>query len=150
MLYFLLYFLHLDGGGRCGSGGGWNNWDRTIRGPDSKSEQTPPHSTAGHYGAVGLAISPHIFFQMIKLHQSCCILQSRKKGVALVMASYLEDAEVHLPPVSIRLTASTLLTGDDIRIAGKTVLAVCREIFEGKQQVGWVEDQMATVDLIPD
>ena len=54
------------------------------------------------------------------------------------MASYLEDAEVHLPPVSIRLTASTLLTGDDIRIAGKTVLAVCREIFEGTQQVGWV------------
>ena len=66
------------------------------------------------------------------------------------MASYLEDAEVHLPPVSIRLTASTLLTGDDIRIAGKTVLAVCREIFEGTQQVGWVEDQMATLDLVPD
>ena len=71
-------------------------------------------------------------------------------GVALVMASYLEDAEVHLPPVSIRLTASTLLTGDDIRIAGKTVLAVCREIFEGTQQVGWVEDQMATADFISD
>ena len=65
------------------------------------------------------------------------------------MASYLEDAEVHLPPVSIRLTASTLLTGDDIRIAGKTVLAVCREIFEGTQ-VGWVEDQLATVDFISD
>ena len=64
-------------------------------------------------------------------------------GVALVMASYLEDAEVHLPPVSIRLTASTLLTGDDIRIAGKTVLAVCREIFDSGQ-VG----RVATVDFI--
>ena len=49
------------------------------------------------------------------------------------MASYLEDAEVHLPPVSIRLTASTLLTIDDIRIAGKTVLSVCREMFEDAQ-----------------
>ena len=60
-------------------------------------------------------------------------VQSRNKGVALVMASYLEDAEVHLPPVSIRLTASTLLTIDDVRIAGKTVLSVCREMFEGAQ-----------------
>ncbi len=56
-------------------------------------------------------------------------IQSREKGVALVLASYLEDAEVHLPPVSIRLTSSTLLTLDDIRIAGKTVLSVCKEIF---------------------
>ena len=62
-------------------------------------------------------------------------LQSRKKGVALVMASYLEDAEVHLPPVSIRLTASTLLTVDDICIAGKTILSVCREMFEGAQVI---------------
>lgn len=62
--------------------------------------------------------------------------RSRKKGVALVMASYLEDAEVHLPPVSIRLTASTLLTVDDICIAGKTILSVCREMFEGAQVNG--------------
>ena len=53
----------------------------------------------------------------------------------MVLASYLEDAEVHLPPVSIRLTASTLLTIDDIHIAGKTVLSVCREMFEGAVQV---------------
>ena len=63
------------------------------------------------------------------------MLQSRNKGVALVLASYLEDAEVHLPPVSIRLTTSTLLTLDDIRIAGKTVLSVCKEMFEGAAQV---------------
>ena len=41
--------------------------------------------------------------------------QSRERGVALVVASYLEDAEVHLPPPSIRLTVSNLLECDEIR-----------------------------------
>jgi hypothetical protein len=35
--------------------------------------------------------------------------------------------------VSIRLTATTLLTMDDIRVAGKTALVVCREIFGSKE-----------------
>lgn len=41
--------------------------------------------------------------------------------MALVMASYLEDAEVNLPPASIRLTASNLLSLEDIKNAGKIV-----------------------------
>ena len=53
--------------------------------------------------------------------QSCPFFQSRERGVALVVASYLEDAEVHLPPPSIRLTVSNLLECEDIRFNFITV-----------------------------
>ncbi len=49
--------------------------------------------------------------------------------MALVIASYLEDAEAHLPPVSIRLTCSTLLTVDDIKEASDIVRDLCKEFF---------------------
>lgn len=56
-------------------------------------------------------------------------IQARQSGVALVMASYLEDAEARLPPVSIRLTASTLVSLEEIAEAAKTVTAICQEVF---------------------
>lgn len=57
------------------------------------------------------------------------ITKAREEGIALVMASYLEDAEAHLPPVSIRLTCSTLLSLDDLRRASKIVHEICDNIF---------------------
>ena len=43
------------------------------------------------------------------------LFQSRENGVALVIAAYLDDAEVNLPPMSIRVTTSNLLTIEDIK-----------------------------------
>lgn len=47
----------------------------------------------------------------------------------MVIASYLEDAEAHLPPMSIRLTCSNLVSLDEIREAGGKVREVCQEVF---------------------
>ncbi len=55
--------------------------------------------------------------------------QSRSRGVALVIASYLEDAESHLPPPSIRLAVSNLLSCEEIRQAAGQVREACAEVF---------------------
>ena len=57
------------------------------------------------------------------------VLKARELGVALVLATYLEDAEVNLPPPSIRLTVSNLLDMEDIRHAGDVVGEIARELF---------------------
>eukprot|EP00095_Tigriopus_kingsejongensis_P010689 maker-scaffold261_size233860-snap-gene-1.28 protein:Tk10689 transcript:maker-scaffold261_size233860-snap-gene-1.28-mRNA-1 annotation:"hypothetical protein DAPPUDRAFT_301811" len=64
------------------------------------------------------------------------ILQARAESIALVMASYLEDAEAHLPPVSIRLTCSTLMALEDVRRAAITVRRIAQDVFKNIQANG--------------
>jgi len=49
--------------------------------------------------------------------------------VALVIAAYLDDAEVNLPEMSIRLTVSNLLNLDEIKHACDVIRDVCGELF---------------------
>ena len=57
-------------------------------------------------------------------------IQVRLDGLALTLAAYLEEAEVKLPPVSIRLTTSVQLTKEDIFDAAKKLNGVSKNIFE--------------------
>ena len=58
------------------------------------------------------------------------VLRARNESrVALVIAAYLEDAEVNLPPVSIRLTCNALLTTEEIHDAAKKVTVICQDVF---------------------
>ena len=50
--------------------------------------------------------------------------------MALVTASYLEDAEAHLPPPSIRLTCSNLLSVEEIAEAAEAVKRVAADVFQ--------------------
>ncbi len=50
--------------------------------------------------------------------------------MALVLAAYLEDAEVKLPAPSIRLTVSNLLELEDIKHAAQQVREACGKVFE--------------------
>lgn len=61
-------------------------------------------------------------------------MQVREGGIALVIASYLEDAEVLLPPMSIRLTCNTLMDVSEIQEAGKVVRQVSHEVFTELEQ----------------
>ena len=56
-------------------------------------------------------------------------IQVRVKGLALTLAAYLEESEVNLPPVSIRLTTSVRLTKDDIFDAARKLGDVSRKVF---------------------
>ncbi len=65
---------------------------------------------------------------------SVSVLQSRDRGVALVSASYLEDAEANLPAPSIRIAVSNLLSCREIREAAQEVRQVCRQVFGGGEE----------------
>ena len=54
----------------------------------------------------------------------------RLEGLALTLAAYLEEAEVKLPPVSIRLTTSVQLTKEDIFEAARKLEDASRKIFD--------------------
>ena len=54
----------------------------------------------------------------------------RLEGLALTLAAYLEEAEVKLPPVSIRLTTSVQLTKEDIFEAARKLEYASRNIFD--------------------
>lgn len=58
-----------------------------------------------------------------------------------MLASYLEAAEVNLPPASIRLTVSTLLSLEDIRTAAKAVAEAAAEVFGAEEEVDDSEEQ---------
>ncbi len=49
--------------------------------------------------------------------------------MALTLAAYLEEAEVKLPPVSIRLTTSVHLTKEDICDSAKKLDVACKAVF---------------------
>ena len=53
------------------------------------------------------------------------------EGLAITLAAYLEESEVKLPPVSIRLTTSVHLTRVDIRESAKKLDIVCQNVFKG-------------------
>ena len=48
----------------------------------------------------------------------------------MTLAAYLEESEVKLPPVSIRLTTSVQLTKDDIFDAARKLDDASKEVFE--------------------
>jgi len=54
---------------------------------------------------------------------------ARETGLSVTMASYLEDSEMNLPPVSIRLTCSNQLDADDISLAANKLKTVCQTIL---------------------
>jgi len=60
--------------------------------------------------------------------RSICEL-ARETGLSVTMASYLEDSEMNLPPVSIRLTCSNQLDADDISLAANKLKTVCQTIL---------------------
>ena len=68
------------------------------------------------------------------LKQRKCLIffsiQVRLDGLALTLAAYLEEAEVKLPPVSIRLTTSVQLTKEDIFDAARKLNDASKNIFE--------------------
>ena len=68
------------------------------------------------------------------LKQRKCLIffsiQVRLDGLALTLAAYLEEAEVKLPPVSIRLTTSVQLTKEDIFDAARKLDEASRIIFK--------------------
>ncbi len=53
--------------------------------------------------------------------------------MALVIAAYLDDAEVHLPPMSIRLAFSNLLSLEEIQKSGQVVRAICESVFDAQR-----------------
>ena len=55
--------------------------------------------------------------------------RARETGLSITMASYLEDSEMNLPPVSIRLTCSNQLDADDISLAANKLKTVCQTIL---------------------
>ena len=55
----------------------------------------------------------------------------RSEGLALTLAAYLEESEVKLPPVSIRLTTSVQLKSEDIFESARKLDAACKSIFDG-------------------
>ncbi|CAB4060832.1 SPT [Lepeophtheirus salmonis] len=55
--------------------------------------------------------------------------KAREKKIALVLASYLEHSEVSLPPVSIRVAISNLLTEQDIAESHAAMKDIVDEMF---------------------
>jgi len=55
--------------------------------------------------------------------------KARETGLALTVAAYLEDSELNLPEVSIRLTCSNQLEKEDISWAANELRDVCKDIF---------------------
>ncbi|XP_040583981.1 serine palmitoyltransferase 1 [Lepeophtheirus salmonis] len=55
--------------------------------------------------------------------------KAREKKIALVLASYLEHSEVSLPPVSIRVAISNLLTEQDIAESHAAIKDIVDEMF---------------------
>jgi len=68
--------------------------------------------------------------QKIKKIMQQIVDSVRLDGLALTLAAYLEEAEVKLPPVSIRLTTSVQLTKEDIFDAARKLNDTSKNIFE--------------------
>ena len=73
--------------------------------------------------------------------------------MALTLAAYLEEAEVKLPPVSIRLTTSVHLTKEDICDSAKKLEVACQAVFHNTLKIttnsiwSWTSKQRGSLPL---